>query len=460
MIIPLGSGPGRKLVPIVTLILIALNGLVHFVTLPRAQRDDARLSEAMVGLMTVELQIRAATGGGERELAKLFGLRRADRSDEDFWRKFEAGRIAPTDSAIYAEWASAKQAMRDAQRAHLYWEWGFRKDAPSPITAISAAFLHGGWMHLLGNMLFLWIVGANMEEVWGRRTFLLLYILGSLGSELAVFMESVAIDPRPGIGASGAIAAVMGAFMVRHFKRPIRVWSVLPMPAVYTVPAFVLLPAWFFQQLVALSQTDANTSGVGYGVHALGFILGAGVALALKFGGAEAEVEAPQEAERRRLEKEARLAEVERRAAANDTRGVLEALGELLAIDPDDHAARRRRLELRAAVEGVSAARPDGLELLERMWRSGERATYVAAFTRVDALLGGALPPGLVHRAAMSLEATDPIAAAGLYVRVAREGAGDPILPQSLRRYAALLDRAGEPEKAAQVRALLERVKS
>lgn len=457
MILPLGAGSSRKLFPVVTVALIAINCLLHLATLPRVSRDDARLGTAMMELLTVQLEIRAATGGGKRELTKLFGMRREDREDEAFSRQFEAGRIAPTDSAVWNTWADAKEGVRDAEAAHIYWQWGFRKDAPSPITMVSAAFLHGGWLHLLGNMLFLWIVGANMEEVWGRRTFLLLYILGILSSNLAVFLQSVAVEPRPGIGASGAIAAVMGAFMVRHFKKPIRVWSMLPLPAIYTLPAFVLLPAWFFEQLVAVSQSDANTSGVGYGVHVLGFVVGASVALALKVGGSEAAVEAPQEAERRRLEQDVHRTELQRRIAASDTRGAIEELRKLLAMAPDDHAARLRSVELHALVGDRATSRAEGIELLERTWRAGDRAEYSAAFARVDSLCEGSMPPGLIHRAAMALEASDPVAAGALYVRVAQQGRTDPILPQSLRRYAALLDRVGEPEKAAHVRALLER---
>ena len=145
---------------------------------------------------------------------------------------------------------------------------------PAPVTLLSYQFLHGGWDHLLGNMLFLWIFGDNVEDAMGHRRFLVFYLLGGVAAGLAHAL----LDPGsavPLIGASGAISAVLGAYLLLHpFSRIVVLVVLLPL----RLPAWVLLVVWFGFQFVALN--DAADDGVAWVAHIAGFLAGAaGVAL-------------------------------------------------------------------------------------------------------------------------------------------------------------------------------------
>lgn len=143
-------------------------------------------------------------------------------------------------------------------------------------TLFSSMFLHGSWMHLLGNLLYLWIFADNIEAVIGNFRFVLFYLAGGLVAGLA----QVVISPDssiPCIGASGAIAAVMGAYIVMFPKSRVRMLFLLFFTVIY-IPAWVFLGFWFVQQLssglgvLGLSATDAG--GIAWWAHIGGFVFG------------------------------------------------------------------------------------------------------------------------------------------------------------------------------------------
>jgi membrane associated rhomboid family serine protease len=144
-------------------------------------------------------------------------------------------------------------------------------------TILTSMFMHEGWEHIIGNMVFLWAFGPEIEDVMGAGRYLVFYLLGGLAATFA----QVIVDPTstiPNLGASGAIAAVMGAFLVTYPRDQIRTvvligWSV----RVTFVPAVVLVGMWivtqFFSELGALMTID--TGGVAYMAHIGGFLFGA-----------------------------------------------------------------------------------------------------------------------------------------------------------------------------------------
>jgi membrane associated rhomboid family serine protease len=174
--------------------------------------------------------------------------------------------------------------------ADLTAAWG-RGDYLSHATAtlVTSQFLHGGWFHLLGNMLYLWIFGNNVEDRFGRLGFLLFYLFGGMLAGLS----QVVIDPSstvPTIGASGAIAATLGAYVVL-FPRA-RVTSLVFLGFFYQlidVPAIIVLGFWFVLQLIdGLTSLgiDQSGGGVAFFAHIGGFIVGAVLArVALAVGG-------------------------------------------------------------------------------------------------------------------------------------------------------------------------------
>ncbi|OGO15499.1 MAG: hypothetical protein A2Y93_11975 [Chloroflexi bacterium RBG_13_68_17] len=138
-------------------------------------------------------------------------------------------------------------------------------------------FLHAGWMHILGNMLFFWVSGPEIEDVMGPLRFLACYLLGGVVASLA----QILIDPTstvPNLGASGAIAAVMGAFLITYPRDQIRTVFLFGWFARVTfVPAILLVGFWFLTQLFsevgALAQVQSG--GVAYMAHIGGFAFGA-----------------------------------------------------------------------------------------------------------------------------------------------------------------------------------------
>ncbi|HXY49286.1 MAG TPA: rhomboid family intramembrane serine protease [Terriglobales bacterium] len=147
------------------------------------------------------------------------------------------------------------------------------------ITILTAMFMHGSWSHLIGNMVFLWAFSPEIEDAMGPVRYLLFYLLGGLVAMLA----QVLVDPHstiPNLGASGAIAAVMGAFLVTYPRDQIRtVLFVFVFVKITFIPACLLIGFWFLTQLFhAGAVAHVQTGGVAYLAHVGGFIFGAATA--------------------------------------------------------------------------------------------------------------------------------------------------------------------------------------
>jgi len=145
-------------------------------------------------------------------------------------------------------------------------------------TILSSMFMHGSFSHILGNMVFLWAFGPEIEDLMGRGRYLVFYLLGGLAATFA----QVAVDPTstvPNLGASGAIAAVMGAFLVTYPRDKIRSLLVIfVFIRTAYIPAALLVGVWFLMQLVnlgAVAQNPQPSGGVAYAAHVGGFIFGA-----------------------------------------------------------------------------------------------------------------------------------------------------------------------------------------
>jgi membrane associated rhomboid family serine protease len=148
------------------------------------------------------------------------------------------------------------------------------------ITILTAMFMHAGWLHILGNMLFFWVFGPEIEDVMGPARYLFFYLLAGFAATFA----QIIIDPSstiPNLGASGAIAGIMGAFLITYPRDRIRTLLLLGYFIRATfIPAFILVGMWFLTQLFsevgALAQVQSG--GVAYMAHVGGFIFGAATA--------------------------------------------------------------------------------------------------------------------------------------------------------------------------------------
>jgi membrane associated rhomboid family serine protease len=152
------------------------------------------------------------------------------------------------------------------------------QDPPTALTVLTSMFMHGGVLHIVGNMLFLWIFGNNVEDAMGPVRFLLFYLLGGA----VALAGQVAFDPNavtPTIGASGAVAAVLGGYIVLYPRaRVLTLVFIIFLVTIIEIPAVIMLALWFAQQAFFaardLSDPLGGAGGVAYWAHIGGFVFG------------------------------------------------------------------------------------------------------------------------------------------------------------------------------------------
>ncbi|MGV6850423.1 MAG: rhomboid family intramembrane serine protease [Marinibacterium sp.] len=181
----------------------------------------------------------------------------------------------------------------DAGLNRFYATWGIIPAGVSRgdglITLITSMFLHGGFMHLAGNMLFLWIFGDNLEDEMGHVPYALFYLAAGIGAGL-IQVVSAPDSTIPTVGASGAIAGVMGGYLLLFPKARVDILLILVIIfKVIPIPAWVMLGVWFGFQFVGGLGSDPEAGGIAYWAHAGGFVLGLlmTVPLWLRLGGPE-----------------------------------------------------------------------------------------------------------------------------------------------------------------------------
>jgi membrane associated rhomboid family serine protease len=146
-------------------------------------------------------------------------------------------------------------------------------EAPVIFTIFSSMFMHGGWQHILGNMLFLWIFGNNIEDRCGRLKFVLFYLAGGLAAAGLQYVTD-ASSMVPNIGASGAIAAVLGGYLLLYPRASVITY--LPPIFFFPLPAMLFLVIWFLLQVAnsGIGQVGTQSGGVAYFAHIGGFLFG------------------------------------------------------------------------------------------------------------------------------------------------------------------------------------------
>lgn len=142
---------------------------------------------------------------------------------------------------------------------------------PAKLEIVTSMCLHGSFMHLLGNMLFLWVLGDNVEDALGHARFVVFYLLAGVAAALSQLVVEPA-SSIPVIGASGAISGVIGAYLVLHPHARVRT---LVFNTVVALPAFVVLGLWILFQLASVAIAEPGQGGVAWWAHIGGFFAGA-----------------------------------------------------------------------------------------------------------------------------------------------------------------------------------------
>jgi membrane associated rhomboid family serine protease len=150
---------------------------------------------------------------------------------------------------------------------------------PAPLTYVTYAFLHAGWLHLIVNLLFLWVFADNVEDAFGHGAFLMFYVLCAIGAAL-VHTLAAPLSDSPLIGASGAVGGVLGAYLLLYPRA--RVWILLFMRVPLPIPALFVLVGWLALQFASLYLSPSSDVSVAWWAHIGGFASGFLLTLVLR----------------------------------------------------------------------------------------------------------------------------------------------------------------------------------
>ena len=306
VIIPLRheNNRGRRW-PYVTIAIIVLNTLLFVVTHGKLDEEAARLAEVQSRTLRLAAahpeapltpsQQQLVDGFRQRQAALWDRMKAGQRTPEDMW---ELEMFDAEPEQVRAEMAELGRQLDEVHQQSQLSRFAFFPSHPTLLSYITANFLHGGWMHLIFNMWFLWLAGAVLEDVWGRPLYSAVYMVSGMGA-LAVHGIVYPSSTVPVIGASGAIAALMGAFLVRFPKTKIQLgffyWILRPRLLRFSWPAYAVLPLWFVEQFLS-GAIGGETGGVAYWAHIGGFLVGLVLALGLRYSGIEQKMDQTIEA--------------------------------------------------------------------------------------------------------------------------------------------------------------------
>jgi len=342
MLLPIGTDETTvRRMPWVTFAIMGLCAVVFLLTL-LSPGDEEAITEA---------ELRAVAYAVEHPYLELdpglkgyfyYSLRQQSRDEppppeSEGQLRQEQARLDELTAAYY-----------EARDALPFWRWGLVPADMKPAALITHQFVHAGFLHLLGNLFFFYLVGPAMEDVWGRPLFAVFYLLSGVVAAL-VFVAGYSNLAEPLIGASGAVAGVMGAFAVRYWDSRITffyfVWMIRIYQGTFSAPAWLMLGLWVLGELafamgVWAFFSIADLGDVGFLAHVGGFVFGAVVAFGL----------GRTDFERRFVDRA-----VERHETVHDASAVESAL-ELERQGRVDEALRRLEQVLTAETENADAA--------------------------------------------------------------------------------------------------------
>lgn len=332
--------------------------------------------------------------------------------------------------------------------AHRY---GFTPASPAAVTLVTSIFAHAGWLHLIGNMLFLFLTGPFIEDVFGRPLFVALYLLSGFaatGTHAVQFPES----SSPLVGASGAIAGVMGAFLIRLGTSRIR-FLFMPIPLIpairftFLLPAFVVLPLWLGEQFWYAHLADKTAGGVAWWAHIGGFVFGVAVAAAVRLTGVEERYIHPAIEGKISIVRHPSLERAADARLREDWETARREIRKALAADPNDVDGWSEAYEIALGSGDFKEAGSSALRLLELYVRQGE--VDLARSLIEDERVGGALPVRFYLVAASFLEKRQyPVEALQVYQRLIDGKPTDPACFRALFRRGEILRGIDDPAAA------------
>jgi len=294
MLIPLGhENMQARRWPVITLGLIVINFAAFLFTIATLSRESPELAEtrlhirllaAMHPELTLPPTAQKLVDDTQKRNPNLWAAAKSPfRPLQDGWD----ARIRITESPTILQDEMDKLSARydELQEGSVLEHYSFVPAHPTWYSYITANFLHGGWMHIIGNMWFLWLAGMVLEDAWGRGLYVVVYLVaGAFALQVHAWFNPGSYVPT--LGASGAVAAMMGAFLVRFPRVRIKMlWIFFIRPFRFAAEAYWLLPLWFLME-VFYGSVGAG-GGVAHMAHVGGFAFGAVAALGIRYSGLE-----------------------------------------------------------------------------------------------------------------------------------------------------------------------------
>jgi membrane associated rhomboid family serine protease len=457
MFIPIGLEENEvRRVPWVTWGLIAVNVLVFLMLF---------LAEQQSGLpQRIEKQGEAIqTYLSEHPYLEVPAELDARLSDDDRRqlererKKIASARRTPADWEIARQQKTLDDMVDElfaAFRASPIARWGFIPGKPDALRLFTMMFVHAGWIHLLGNMFFLFGTGPFIEDAYGRVLYPILYLLSGLAATGVHAVHNPG-SLEPTVGASGAIAGIMGAFLVRYAKqRMVFLWlPFFPIPFLVRrirVPAFLYLPFWFLGQ-VLLSSASGEETGVAVWAHIGGFLFGFIAALLIAALGIERKFIEPAIQRQVGGPENVGLLRAMEAGARGDLVEARRATGHVLAEDPGNIDASRYAFQVALDSQDPARIGVQATRLLDLYAQHGEKELALDLIREVQQAAPSTLPPRFLLRAGDFLARLgDRSEALAMYERILRSHPSDGTALRALLQSADLRLNAGDSSGAAE----------
>ena len=442
MIIPIGHEHETvRRLPWVSIVVIALNTLVFlFVALPGTRHEELVRHKAVEVLEywqqhpfldLPESFVKDVLPAGQHEQLKV--------ATEAFKNLHPAA--AEGDHGLERrKLDTLVQSYFSAKADSPFLSWGLVPASPTPAAILKSMFMHAGWMHFLGNMFLFYLAGLIVEDAFGRPLFAALY----LASGVVAAITHVAAFPDstiPLVGASGAIAGVMGAFLVRFARTKLRFayffWVVVILRGTFTAPAWLMLPLWLLEQLFYASMVKTG-GGVAYWAHVGGFAFGAACAWGIRSLRIEERFVHPKIEAQLSITQDPALEEGLACLARGDTVAARAALAPLLAREPRHADANLAVWESHLRDEVPEKGAAAMAHVVEHELRSGEVALALDHWRELVHRTGHSGPAPVGFRLATALQDTDPTGAAEVFREIADDPAAGLLVAKAVHRLDAL----------------------
>jgi len=357
LIIPFERPIDWRRPPLATIVLVTLNVLVFLLFQLDDHRELGQVKSFYYesGLAQIELPHYKSylEEHGEEAFVERFGDYVEDPSapwfdkmmrDDEFLRRLKSEQIVTPSDSDYTRWRKLRTDLEERLDSTTVWGYGLRPADTSGVELVTHMFLHGGVFHLIGNMIFLVALGLLVEIAMGSLAFLGLYLVAGLGA-VGLFIGLHPQSLTPLVGASGAVAGLMGLCSVVYGRRPIRFFYFVGVYFDYVrAPALALLALWLGKELIQYWQF-AEVSGVAYTAHIGGLVTGAVAGAGLRF--------ATHQIDEDVLDEHKRQEEFDRRIA--------EANQYLDELEPE---------RARPLFERLQRQHPDDLQVLDGLFRA------------------------------------------------------------------------------------------